>query len=170
MKHILFSKVRVSLLLLMLVGGFILASCGGSSTGNNGSPANGTTGCSSPPKLVKKAHYKVGFSQEVTNSPWRVAETNSIKTEAAKRGDQVIVTDAQNSDSKQVSDIQSIIAQKPDVLLVAPLTEQGEVSAIKQAAAACIPVILVDRDADHTQVQPGKDYVTFIGSDFIQQG
>ncbi|MDQ2902825.1 MAG: ABC transporter substrate-binding protein [Ktedonobacteraceae bacterium] len=170
MKHILFSKVRVSLLLLTLVGGFILASCGGGSTGGNGSPGNGTTGCSSPPKLVKKAHYKVGFSQEVTNSPWRVAETNSIKTEAAKRGDQVIVTDAQNSDSKQVSDIQSIIAQKPDVILIAPLTEQGEVSAIKQAAAACIPVILVDRDADHTQVQPGKDYITFIGSDFVQQG
>ena len=86
------------------------------------------------------------------------------------RGDTVIYTDAQNSDSKQVSDIQSIIAQKPDVILIAPLTQDGEVSAIKQAKTACIPVILIDRDANHASVQPGKDYLTFIGSDFIQQG
>jgi galactofuranose transport system substrate-binding protein len=166
--------LRFGLPLFIFLALFFSA-CGGSSTGSSSSggssASGGTTSCSSGlPKLAKKDHYKVGFSQEVNNAPWRIAETNSIKEEAAKRGDQLIFTDAQNSDSKQVSDIQSIIAQKPDVLLIAPLTEQGEVSAIKQAHAACIPVILIDRDADHTQVQPGKDYATFIGSDFVQQG
>ena len=112
----------------------------------------------------------IGFSQEVNNSPWRIAETTSVEEQASAHGDTVIYTDAQNSDSKQVSDIQSIIAQHPDVILIAPLTEDGEVSAIQQARQACIPVILIDRDADHTKVTPGKDYVTFIGSDFIKQG
>ncbi len=147
----------------------VLAACGGGGTASTGSTGGGG-GCSSPPKLTKKAHYKVGFSQNINNAPWRIAETTSMQQEASKRGDQLIYTDAQGSDSKQVSDMQSIIAQKPDAIFMAPLTEKGEISAIKQADAACIPVILLDRDADHTIVQPGKDYVSFIGSDFIQQG
>lgn len=173
MKHRGFLRFGLPVLISILVIGVLFSACGGSSggtTSNGGTTSGGSATCSTPPKLTKKASYKVGFSQEVNNAPWRIAETNSIKEEATKRGDQLIFTDAQNSDSKQVSDVQSIIAQKPDVILMAPLTEKGEVSAIKQAAAACIPVILVDRDADHTLVQPGKEYITFIGSDFIQQG
>ncbi|GCE09237.1 ABC transporter substrate-binding protein [Dictyobacter aurantiacus] len=152
-------------LALFLFSTFLIA-CGGDNTSGNAS----SSGCSSPPKLAKKSHYRVGFSQQVNNAPWRIAETTSVQEEASRRGDTVIYTDAQNSDSKQVSDIQSIIAQHPDVLLIAPLTEDGEVSAIKQAAAACIPVILLDRDANHSKVTPGKDYITFIGSDFVREG
>ena len=63
-----------------------------------------------------------------------------------------------------------MIAQKVDVILLAPITEKALVPAVLQAKAACIPVILIDRDVDHTLAQPNKDYVTFIGSDFIQQG
>ncbi|QBD80042.1 ABC transporter substrate-binding protein [Ktedonosporobacter rubrisoli] len=166
MKRNKLAQASLSALMGIVICGVLLAGCGGGS----GSTGSNVSGCTTLPKLAKKAHYKVGFSQEVTDSPWRVTETSSIKDEATKRGDQVIVTDAQNSDSKQVSDIQSLIAQHPDVLIIAPLTEKGEVSAIKQAKAACIPVILVDRDADHSIIQPGKDYVTFIGSDFVQQG
>ncbi len=36
--------------------------------------------------------------------------------------------------------------------------------------AAGIPVILIDRDVDHSIAKPGEDYVTFIGSDFVDQG
>lgn len=163
MKRKQFFSLNLVALLFML----LLSACGGSSSGS-GNTASAS--CSGLPPLPKKAHYKIGFSQEVNNAPWRIAETTSVEEEASKRGDTIIYTDAQNSDSKQVSDIQSLIAQKPDVLLISPLTEDGEVSAIKQAHQACIPVILLDRDADHTKVTPGKDYVTFIGSDFVKQG
>jgi ABC-type sugar transport system substrate-binding protein len=166
MKHNVFSRLGVFTFLSLIIGSFILTGCGGS--GGPGSSASAS--CAGLPPLPKKAHYRIGFSQEVDNAPWRIAETTSVQEAAAAAGDTVIYTDAQNSDSKQVSDIQSIIAQHPDVLLISPLTEDGEVSAIKQAHAACIPVILLDRDANHTKVTPGKDYVTFIGSDFIKQG
>jgi len=144
--------------------GFILTACG--STGSTTAAAN----CTGAVPLAKKAHYRIGFSQEVDNSPWRIAETTSVQEAASAAGDTVIYTDAQNSDSKQVSDIQSIIAQHPDVLLISPLTEDGEISAIKQAHAACIPVFLLDRDADHAKVTPGIDYVSFLGSDFVKEG
>lgn len=166
MKHTLFSRLGLIAFLSLVVGSFILAGCGGS----NGPGASTSASCSGLPPLAKKDHYRIGFSQEVDNAPWRIAETTSVQEAASAAGDTVIYTDAQNSDSKQVSDIQSIIAQHPDVLLISPLTESGEVSAIQQAQAACIPVFLLDRDADHSKVTPGKDYVTFIGSDFVKEG
>ncbi|MFL5693392.1 MAG: ABC transporter substrate-binding protein [Ktedonobacteraceae bacterium] len=145
----------------------VLAACGGG--GNTGSNTAGSN-CGSPPKLVKKDHYKVGFSQNASNNPWRLAETASIKAQAQKRGDTLVYADAANSGDKQVSDVQSMIAQKVDVILLAPITEKALVPAVLQARTACIPVILIDRDVDHTLAQPNKDYVTFIGSDFVQQG
>ena len=39
------------------------------------------------PKLKKKDVYKVGFAQTESNNPWRLAQTQSMKDEAAKRGD-----------------------------------------------------------------------------------
>ncbi len=166
MKHAFFSRLGMFAFLSLVLGGLVLTGCGGSS----GSGATASSNCSGLPPLAKKAHYRIGFSQEVDNAPWRIAETTSVQEAASAAGDTVIYTDAQNSDSKQVSDIQSIIAQHPDVLLISPLTEDGEVSAIQQAHAACIPVFLLDRDADHAKVTPGKDYVTFIGSDFVKEG
>ena len=148
------------------------ASNGGGSASSSGSSSGGnaSSSCSSPPKLAKKDHYKVGFSQNASNNPWRLAETASIKSEASKRGDQLVFADAANSGSKQVSDVENMVAQKVDVILLAPITETALIPAIKQARAACIPVILLDRDVDHNLAKPNADYVTFIGSDFVQQG
>jgi ribose transport system substrate-binding protein len=157
-------------MLLGLLVCVLLTACGASGSGGGGSTASNGGGCASPPKLTKKDHYKVGFSQNASNNPWRLAETASIKDEAAKRGDTLVYTDAANSGDKQVSDVQSLIAQKVDVILLAPITEKALIPAVLQAKAACIPVILIDRDVDHTLASPNKDYVTFIGSDFVQQG
>jgi ribose transport system substrate-binding protein len=121
------------------------------------------------PKLAKKSHYTVAFSQNASNNPWRLAETASMKAEAKKLGDKITVTDANNSQSKQIADIKSLIAQHPDALFIAPITEQLA-GVIKQAGAAGIPVFLLDRDVNHAVAKPGKDYVTVIESDFVQEG
>jgi ribose transport system substrate-binding protein len=121
------------------------------------------------PELPKKETYTVGFSQNASNNPWRLAETNSMKAEAEELGYQLTVTDANNEQDKQIQDIKGLIAQKPDAIFVAPITEQlGNV--VADAAEADIPVFLLDRDVDHAVAEPGKDYVTVIVSDFVQQG
>ncbi|GAC1619730.1 MAG: ABC transporter substrate-binding protein [Ktedonobacteraceae bacterium] len=148
----------------------MLVACGDAPTSNGGAGGGASANCSTPPKLARKDHYKVGFSQNASNNPWRLAETASIKAEASKRNDQLVFADAANSGSKQVSDVESMVAQKVDVILLAPITETALIPAIKQARAACIPVILLDRDVDHALAKPNADYVTFIGSDFVLQG
>jgi ABC-type sugar transport system substrate-binding protein len=56
------------------------------------------------------------------------------------------------------------------LIFMAPRSEQALAEAVLKAKAACIPVILLDRDVDHSIAAPGKDFVTMIGSDFVEEG
>ncbi len=122
------------------------------------------------PMLPKKDTYKVGFAQTESNNPWRLAQTKSMQDEAAARGWQMVYTDAAGSAAKQVADVNSMIAQGVDLIFLAPREELPLIPAIKAAKGANIPVILLDRNVDQTLAAAGEDYVTFIGSDFIEEG
>ena len=111
--------------------------------------------------------YVVGFSQMESDNPWRLAQTQSLRDEAARRGYELVVTDAQGQTAKQVSDVEDLIARRVDVILLAPREFEGLTPALQAAKEAGIPVILVDREAAGT---PGEDFVTFLGSNFVEQG
>ncbi|MCF3170150.1 MULTISPECIES: ABC transporter substrate-binding protein [Streptomyces] len=111
----------------------------------------------------------VGFSQsEKEANPFRIAETRSIKDEAKKVGvKKLLTTNAQSQLSKQISDIQDMLAQGAQFLIVAPLNSEGLEPALKAAAAKKVPVLTIDRKVNSTAC---KDYVAFLGSDFVEQG
>ncbi|WP_433334879.1 ABC transporter substrate-binding protein [Spirillospora sp. CA-294931] len=111
----------------------------------------------------------VGFSQsEKEANPFRIAETKSIKDEAARLGvTKLRVTNAQSQFSKQIADVQQLIAQGAKLLVIAPLNSDGWEPVLRQAAAKKIPIITVDRKIN---ARACSDYLTFIGSDFYQQG
>lgn len=117
----------------------------------------------------KKDKLVVGFSQMENNNPWRIAETNSMKDEAQKRADrfELVLTDAQGQTSKQVSDVEDLIARKVDAIFLAPREFEGLAPALQAAKAAKIPVFLIDREAAG---KAGEDYVAFLGSNFVEQG
>jgi galactofuranose transport system substrate-binding protein len=111
----------------------------------------------------------VGFSQsEKEANPFRIAETQSIKDEAAKVGvKKLLTTNAQSQLSKQISDIQDMLAQGAQFLIVAPLNSDGLEPALQAAAAKKVPVLTIDRKVNATAC---KDYVAFLGSNFVEQG
>src|SRR3954464_10023546 len=113
------------------------------------------------PPLAKKNSYKVGFAQTESNNPWRLAQTASMREEAKKLGNQLVYTDAAGSAAKQVADVNSMIAQKVDLIFLAPREEKPLAAAVLKAKAAGIPVILLDRNVDETQAKGGQDYVCF---------
>ncbi len=164
-----------ALLIMVLVAMLTLAACGTPAAtdgaGAAGSAAaGGDAAAGGLPKLAKKDKYKVGFAQTESNNPWRLAQTKSMQDEAAKRGYELVYTDAAGSAAKQVSDVESMIAQKVDAIFLAPREEKPLAAAVKKAKAAGIPVILLDRNVDQSLAAAGSDYVTFIGSDFIEEG
>lgn len=110
---------------------------------------------------------RVGFSQTETDGPWRIAETKSMQDEAAKRGYELVFTNARGDLGTQVSNLEDLIAQRVDAIFLAPRQEEGFEAALQSAREAGIPVILIDRQVKGT---PGQDFVTFIGSDFVDEG
>ena len=115
----------------------------------------------------KSSEFVVGFSQMESDNPWRLAETRSLKDEAARLGIPLVVTDAQGQTSKQVSDVEDLIARKVSLILLAPRVFDGLAPALQAAKAAKIPVILLDRAAAGTA---GVDYVTLLVSDEVEEG
>jgi galactofuranose transport system substrate-binding protein len=111
----------------------------------------------------------VGFSQsEKEANPFRTAETQSIQDEAAKAGvKQLLTTNANSQLSKQISDIQDMINKGAQALIVAPLNSDGLEPALAAARAKNIPVLTIDRKVNSTAC---KDYVAFLGSNFVEQG
>jgi ribose transport system substrate-binding protein len=122
------------------------------------------------PPLEQKDQYTVGFAQSESNNPWRIAETKSFQDTAAECGWNLIVTDAGGSAAKQVSDVDSMIAQGIDVLFLPPREEDPLIPAVMRAQAAGIPTFLVDRSVNPDVAQAGTHYVAFLGSDFVDQG
>lgn len=162
-------KMNIGVIALL---GMLLAACGGGSSGGN-STTSIHPGCNvgSNTQLVKlTSAHKVGWSQNALDGAWRFAEEASIEQQAAAHGYQLLKTNANNSDDQQVQDIENLINDHPDVLLVDPHTEDAEVKAVLDARKQCIPVIIVDRDVNESMATPGRDFATFVGSDFQKQG
>ena len=109
----------------------------------------------------------VGFSQIGAESGWRTANTDSIKSEAAKRGIDLKFADAQQKQENQIKALRSFIAQGVDVIAFSPVVETGLEPVLKEIKRAKIPVILTDRAVE---VSDPSLYVTFIGSDFVEEG
>ena len=76
------------------------------------------------PKKGEKKAITVGFSQIGAESAWRTAETESIQSEAKKRGINLKFSDAQQKQENQIKAIRSFIAQKVDAIVLAPVVER----------------------------------------------
>ena len=109
----------------------------------------------------------VGFAQVGAESAWRTANSKSVTDEAAKRGIELKFSDGQQKQENQIKAVRAFIAQKVDVIVLAPVVEAGFEPVLKEAKRAKIPVILSDRRA---KVSDDSLYVTFIGSDFVEEG
>ncbi len=103
---------------------------------------------------------KIGFSQGTMESAWRVnmVEGNRKYAEANLPDVELIVTNGENQASKQVSDVESLIAQGVKTLIISPVTADALTPVVKQAMDAGIPVVTLDRKVN-------TDVTLHIGAD-----
>ncbi|MDX6270602.1 MAG: galactofuranose transport system substrate-binding protein [Acidobacteriota bacterium] len=146
----------------LALGGCRKESSSGGSGGGGGVAGGGGQNNAGGKKVI-------GFSQMEMDGPWRIAETESIKGEAAKKPDKydLRVTVAQGDTAKQAANVEDLVAQRVDAIFLAPRETVGFEQALATAKSANIPVILVDREASGTA---GDDFVTVLKSDFVKQG
>jgi ribose transport system substrate-binding protein len=113
----------------------------------------------------EKKQFFVGFSQANNAEPYRAAQNALMTKLFAQMPDvKLVISDAQQDNSKQVAQVETFIRQKPDVLLVAPNERAALTAVMGQATAAGIPVICLERDI----LQP--NYTTYVHSDNVAIG
>ena len=104
--------------------------------------------------------YFVAFSQANNAEPYRAAQNELMQKLFAKYPDvHLVITDAQQDNSKQIAQIETLIRQKPSLLIVAPNERAPITEVMGKAVAAGIPVICLERDIT------APNYTTFIGVD-----
>lgn len=124
-----------------------------------------TGNATQPQGTAKKV--RLAFSQIGAESDWRKANTESIKSEAAARGFELIFSDAQQKQENQIKALRSFVAQGVDVIALSPVVETGWEPVLKEIKQAGIPVVLTDRVVE---VSTPDLFVTFIGADFVEEG
>jgi len=121
------------------------------------------------PESAQKKTYQdivVGYAQIGAESEWRTANTASIQETAEQLGVELKFANGQQKQENQIKAIRQFIAMKVDVIGISPVVETGWEEVFREAKAAGIPLILVDRRAK----VPDDLYVTYLGSDFMEEG
>jgi simple sugar transport system substrate-binding protein len=108
----------------------------------------------------------LGFSQVGSESAWRRANTESIKSAAATSNIKLLFADAEQSQANQIAAIRDFIRQRVDVIAFSPVVATGWDEVLREARDARIPVILTDR----TVTADPSLYAGFLGSDFVEEG
>ncbi len=121
-------------------------------------------GCS-PTAHPAGKQYFVAFSQANNAEPYRAAQNEMMTRLFAQQPDvKLVISDAQQDNSKQVAQVETFIRQKPDLLIVAPNERAALTAVMGQAVDAKIPVICLERDI----LQP--NFTTYIHSDNVAIG
>jgi ribose transport system substrate-binding protein len=120
-------------------------------------------------KTAAPQHFVVGFISNDLTNPFQATMSKAGVAEAKKLGitDHLVSGNVSGtiSISKQVSEVQTFISQKVNMILISPSNPNAIVPAIKQANAAGVPVMAVN-----TEVGPGAKVVTFVGDNDYQYG
>jgi ribose transport system substrate-binding protein len=106
----------------------------------------------------------IGLSVSTLNNPFFVDLRDGAQRMATELGLELLVTDAQDSVSTQINDIEDLVQRGVAVLIVNPTDSAAVVPAVMAANAAGIPVIAVDRGVD------GGTLAYFIASDNVAGG
>jgi galactofuranose transport system substrate-binding protein len=109
----------------------------------------------------------IGFAQTGAESEWRTANTDSVKAAAVAAGYDLKFSDGQQKQENQIKAIRSFIAQKVDVIILAPLVTTGWDTVLLEAKKAKIPVLTESRNVE---VKDTSTWATFVGSDFVEEG
>jgi simple sugar transport system substrate-binding protein len=140
---------------LVLLAGLLLVGC------QAAAPAE------EPAKVYAYPDMVVGFIQTGSEGGWRAANTASFKETAEQLGINLKFYDAQNHMENQLSAFRNFIAdEEVNVIVLAALETTGWEEVLQEAKDAGKLVVLEDRRID----APEDMYVTYIGSDFAEEG
>ena len=118
---------------------------------------------------VKAKHATAAIVMHYGGNDWATAQIAGLKNEFAQLGIQVIAsTDANFKPDLQVSQLQTVMTKKPDIVVSIPTDPVATASAYKAAAAAGAKLVFMDNVPNG--MTAGKDYVSDVSADNYGNG
>lgn len=108
------------------------------------------------------------FSQAEMTNEWRVMNTKEMEKAWKAAGYDFVWANAESDPAKQLSDVEDLLARKPDILIVAPIEYEALAPVPGLAAAAGVPLLVVDRNLPGQAGSNG--WISVITTDFKDSG
>jgi ribose transport system substrate-binding protein len=138
-------------------------------SGETPSPASDVTLTDKELTKIKAMNATAAIVMHYGGNDWSRAQINGLKTQFAAMGIKVLaVTDAGFKPEKQVSDIETIMAQKPSIIVSIPTDPTATAGAYRAAAKAGTKLVFMDNVP--TGFVAGKDYVSVVSADNYGNG
>lgn len=87
----------------------------------------------------------IAYAQAELINDWRVTNQKDMEEHAKQAGVNFITTSADQDASKQLADVEDLLAKHPDVLVLSPLESVALAPAVTMADDAGVPLIVIDR-------------------------
>ncbi len=133
------SMLKTTGILMLVV--IILAACAPAAT-----PA---------PTTAPKAETLIAYSQAELVNAWRVTNQKDMEEQAKAAGVKLVSIDANQDASKQLADVENMLAQKPACLIVSPLESKASNPVVQLATEAKVPLVIIDRTIE---AKPGDGF------------
>ena len=141
-------------------------------TGPNGEqPAKADSVTLTPAEVeqVRAKHATAAIVMHYTGDGWTDAQIAGLRQQFSELGIQVIaVTDANFEPDKQVSDVETVLARKPNVIVSIPADPVATAGAYRQAADAGVKLVFMDNVPKG--MVAGRDYVSAVSADNVGNG
>ena len=118
---------------------------------------------------VKAMGAKAAIVMHYGGNDWANAQMAGLKSEFSRLGiDVIATTDANFKPDKQVSDLETVMTQNPNVIVSIPTDPVATASAYKKAAAAGAKIVFMDNVPQG--LTAGTDYVSVVSADNFGNG
>jgi ribose transport system substrate-binding protein len=134
-------------------------------------PASAASVTLTPEELekIKGLKAKAAIVMHYAGNDWSQAQVAGLKAQFAKMGiDVIAVTDAGFKPEKQVADIETILAQKPQIIVSIPTDPVSTASAYQKASQQGVKLVFMDNVPKG--LEAGKDYVSVVSADNAGNG
>jgi signal transduction histidine kinase/AraC-like DNA-binding protein/CheY-like chemotaxis protein/ABC-type uncharacterized transport system substrate-binding protein len=116
-------------------------------------------------KNTSEDTIRIGFSQCLSDHPWRDAMNRSIQIQASLYPKiDLTIYEAHNNIKKQIEHVERMIQDGTDVIIISPIEPDTIVNVIKRAYDKGIPVILIDRKIN------SQHFTAYVGGDNLEVG
>lgn len=137
--------------------------------GETASPASAVTLTPDEIAKVKAMKATASIVMHYGGNDWAVAQIAGLRSEFGKLGIKVLtVTDANFDEGKQVSDLETVMAQHPKIIVSIPTDPVATASQYRKAAAAGIKLVFMDNVPKG--MKAGQGYVSVVSADNYGNG